>query len=269
MENSSLKKNYKNLLVSVIENTDGFNICKIQLNRPEALNALNNELMSELLEVLQNADKDISIGCNVITGSEKAFAAGADIKEMADASAIEMLVRDQFVTWDRIGKVKKPIIAAVSGYALGGGCELALMCDIIVASENAQFGQPEVNLAVIPGGGGTQRLTKIIGKNKTMEMILTGRRFSASEMKDAGLVNKITPNESYLEEAIKMAIDIACKPNIAVQIAKETVLKAYETSFENGLQFERKNFYLLFASEDKAEGMKAFIEKRKPIWKGK
>jgi enoyl-CoA hydratase len=225
--------------------------------------------MSELLEVLQNSDKDNSIGCNVITGSEKAFAAGADIKEMADASAIEMLVRDQFVTWDRIGKIKKPIIAAVSGYALGGGCELALMCDIIIAADNAQFGQPEVNLAVIPGGGGTQRLTKIIGKNKTMEMILTGRRFSAAEMKVAGLVNKITPDESYLEEAIKMAIDIANKPNIAVQIAKETVLKAYETSFENGLQFERKNFYLLFASEDKAEGMKAFIEKRKPIWKGK
>jgi len=269
MEKSFLNTDYKNLLVSVIENPDGLNICKIQLNRPEALNALNNELMSELLSVLQSADNDKFVGCSIITGSEKAFAAGADIKEMADASAIEMLVRDQFVTWDRIGKIKKPIIAAVCGYALGGGCELALMCDIIIAAENAQFGQPEINLAVIPGGGGTQRLTKIIGKNKTMEMILTGKRFTAAEMKDAGLVNKVTSNESFLDEAIAMAKDIANKPNIAVQIAKETVLKAYETSFENGLQFERKNFYLLFASEDKAEGMKAFIEKRKPNWKGK
>jgi len=269
MGHSFLTKEYKNLLVSVIENPDGLNICKIQLNRPEVLNALNNELMSELLAVLKSVDKDETTGCSVITGNEKAFAAGADIKEMAEASAIEMYIRDQFDTWDRIGKTKKPIIAAISGYALGGGCELALMCDIIIASENAQFGQPEINLAVIPGGGGTQRLTRIIGKNKTMEMILTGKRFSAQEMLDAGLVNKIIPGGTYLDEAINIAKEIANKPNIAVQLAKETVLKAYETSFENGLLFERKNFYLLFASEDKFEGMKAFIEKRKPNWKGK
>ena len=269
MENSFLKKEYKYLLVSVIENQDGLNVCKILLNRPEVRNALNNALMSELLIVLRSADKDETIGCTIITGDEKAFAAGADIKEMADASAIDMYIRDQFETWDRISKTKKPIIAAINGYALGGGCELALMCDIIIASENAQFGQPEINLAIIPGGGGTQRLTRIIGKNKTMEMILTGRRFTAKEMFDAGLVNKIVPDESCLDEAIMMAKDIANKPNIAVQLAKETILKAYETSFENGLQFERKNFYLLFASEDKFEGMKAFIEKRKPKWKGK
>ncbi len=269
MEISFQKKEYKYLLVSVLENPDGLNVCKIQLNRPEVRNALNNALMSELLLVLRSADKDETIGCTIITGDEKAFAAGADIKEMADASAIDMYIRDQFETWDRISKTKKPIIAAINGYALGGGCELALMCDIIIASENAQFGQPEINLAVIPGGGGTQRLARIIGKNKTMEMILTGRRFTAKEMFDAGLVNKIVPDESCLDEAIMIAKDIANKPNIAVQLAKETILKAYETSFENGLQFERKNFYLLFASEDKFEGMKAFIEKRKPKWKGK
>lgn len=269
MDKSFLTESYNNLLLSLIENPGGLKVCQVQLNRPQALNALNNELMSELLTVLQAIDKDDTIGCTVLTGSEKAFAAGADIKEMANASAIEMLIRDQFEKWDRIGKIKKPVIAAISGFALGGGCELALMCDIIIASESAQFGQPEINLAVIPGAGGTQRLTRIIGKNKTMEMILTGKRFSAKEMLDAGLVNKVVPNEEYLNTAISMAKDIASKPAIAVQLAKEAILKAYETSFENGLQFERKNFYLLFASDDKFEGMQAFIEKRKPNWKGK
>jgi enoyl-CoA hydratase len=269
MEKSFINQTFNNLIVSIIDNKEGLKVCQIQLNRPQVLNALNNELMGELLSVLQAVDRDKDFGCSIITGNEKEFAAGADIKEMAEASAIEMLIRDQFEKWDRIGKIKKPLIAAVSGFALGGGCELALMCDIIIASESAQFGQPEINLAIIPGAGGTQRLTRIIGKNKTMEMILTGRRFSAKEMFEAGLVNKIVPNEEYLNEAIKLAKDIASKPNIAVQLAKETILKAYETSFENGLQFERKNFYLLFASDDKLEGMKAFIEKRKPKWKGK
>ena len=269
MEKSFINASYNNLIITVIDNPDGLKVCQIQLNRPQALNALNNELMSELLSVLQAVDNNPGFGCSVITGSEKAFAAGADIKEMAEATAIEMYLRDQFDKWDKIGKSKKPIIAAVCGFALGGGCELSLMCDIIIAAENAQFGQPEINLGVIPGAGGTQRLTRIIGKNKAMEMVLTGRRFSAKEMLDAGLVNKMVPNEEYLNEAVKIAKEIASKPTVAVQLGKEAVLKAYETDFENGLQFERKNFYLLFASDDKFEGMKAFIEKRKPNWKGK
>lgn len=263
------KTDYKNIIVSKIANSKGLEVGKIQINRPEVLNALNIELMGELLTALRDLDKDPGVGCIVITGNEKAFAAGADIKEMASASSIEMYIRDQFATWDNIRKIKKPIIAAVSGFALGGGCELSMTCDMIVAAEGAKFGQPEIKLGVIPGAGGTQRLTRAIGKAKAMEMILTGRMYSAKDLCDAGLINRVTPDGLYLEEAIGMAKEIASMPSIAVQIAKESVLKSFDTTIEGGLDFERKCFYLLFASEDKMEGMNAFMEKRPASWKGK
>jgi enoyl-CoA hydratase len=244
-------------------------ILTIRLNRPDAMNALNITLMKELVEALEAADRDESVRAIVLTGNDRAFAAGADIKEMADASAMEMLVRDQFARWDRIRKIHTPLIAAVSGFALGGGCELAMMCDLIVASESARFGQPEVNIGVMPGAGGTQRLTRAIGKARAMEMVLTGRMLSGGEAFDAGLVTRVVPVEACLGEARALARDIASKPPIAVRLAKEAVLKSFDTTIEGGLEFERKNFYLLFASEDQAEGMKAFVEKRKPDWKGR
>jgi enoyl-CoA hydratase len=250
----------------VVRKDEGYAV--IQLNRPEALNALNIELMGELAEALETLDRDADVRCIVLTGNEKAFAAGADIKEMADATAIEMLIRDQFARWDRIRRIKKPLIAAVSGFALGGGCELAMSCDIIIASETAKFGQPEVNIGVMPGAGGTQRLTRAVGKYKSMEMVLTGRMITAEEAKEYGLVNKVVPVEYYLQEAKDLAQEVASKPPIAVRLAKEAVLKSFDTTIEGGLEFERKNFYLLFASEDQKEGMKAFVEKRKPRWKG-
>lgn len=246
---------------------DGYAIA--QLNRPEVLNALNIQLMTELVDTLESLDKDSDIRCIILTGNEKAFAAGADIKEMADASAIEMLTRDQFARWDKIRKLKKPIIAAVSGFALGGGCELMMSCDMVIASETAKFGQPEINIGVMPGAGGTQRLTRAVGKVKSMEMVLTGRMISADEALRWGLINKVVPLEYYLEEAKSWAKEIAAKPPVAVKLAKEAVLKSFDTTIDGGLEFERKNFYLLFASEDQKEGMKAFAEKRKPEWKGK
>jgi enoyl-CoA hydratase len=241
----------------------------IQFNRPDVLNALNMKLMEELVDALESLDKDVEVRAIIVTGNEKAFAAGADIKEMADASAVEMLIRDQFARWDRIRKIKKPIIAAVSGFALGGGCEVAMTCDMIIASETAKFGQPEINIGVIPGAGGTQRLTRAVGKVKAMEMVLTGKMISADEALRWGLVNKVVPVEMYLEEAKSLAKEIASKPPVAVRLAKEAVLKSFDTTIEGGLEFERKNFYLLFASEDQKEGMKAFTEKRNPEWKGK
>jgi enoyl-CoA hydratase len=241
----------------------------IQINRPEVLNALNIELMKELVQALESLDANDAVRCIILTGNEKAFAAGADIKEMADASAMEMLLRDQFARWDRIRKIKKPIIAAVSGFALGGGCELAMTCDMIIASETARFGQPEINIGVIPGAGGTQRLTRAVGKVKAMEMVMTGRMITAEEALRWGLVNAVVPVERFLEEAKTWAREIAGKPPVAVKLAKESVLKAFDTTIEGGLEFERKNFYLLFASEDQKEGMKAFVEKRKPEWKNR
>ncbi|HRE40147.1 MAG TPA: enoyl-CoA hydratase-related protein [Ignavibacteria bacterium] len=264
-----LNSEYKNIIVKEVDNGNALKTGLIQLNRPDALNALNIELMKEVVDTLELFDKDPEVGCMVITGNEKAFAAGADIKEMADASTIEMLLRDQFARWDRIRKIKKPIIAAVSGFALGGGCELAMSCDMIVASDSAQFGQPEIKLGVIPGAGGTQRLTKAIGKAKAMEMILTGKFYSASDMFNAGLVTKVVPKEVFLDEALELSAEICKMPTIAVQLGKESVLKSFDLTIESGLELERKNFYLLFASEDKFEGMKAFVEKRKANWKGK
>ncbi len=244
-------------------------IAVVQFNRPEVLNALNMALIAELVETLEGLDKDASIRCIVLTGNEKAFAAGADIKEMAAASAMDMLTRDQFARWDRIRKVKKPIIAAVSGFALGGGCELMMTCDMVIASETARIGQPEINIGVMPGAGGTQRLTRAVGKVKAMEMVLTGSMITADEALKWGLVNRVVPVEAYLDEAKSLAKEIASKPPVAVRLAKEAVLKSFDTTIEGGLEFERKNFYMLFASEDQKEGMKAFVEKRKADWKGK
>ncbi len=241
----------------------------VRFHRPEVLNALNMQVMKDLVEALETFDADNTIHCMILTGDEKAFAAGADIKEMADASSVEMLQRDQFARWDRIRRIKKPIIAAVSGFALGGGCELAMTCDLIVASESARFGQPEINIGVMPGAGGTQRLTRAIGKARAMEMVLTGAMISAGEALQAGLVNRVVPVERYLEEAKSLARIIASKPPIAVRLAKEAILKSFDTTIEGGLEFERKNFYLLFGTEDQKEGMKAFIDKRKPEWKNR
>jgi len=268
-EKTHLTSPHKNILVSEIDNSKALKVGLIQLNRPDVLNALNNDLMQEVVNTLEAFDKDVEIGCMVLTGNQKAFAAGADIKEMAEATSIEMLVRDQFARWDRIRKIKKPVIAAVSGFALGGGCELAMTCDMIIAAEGAKFGQPEINLGVIPGAGGTQRLTKAIGKARAMEMILTGRMYTAKDMYNAGLVTKVVDTDIYLDEAIEIAKEIATKPTIAVQLAKESILKSFDSTIESGLEFERKNFYLLFSTEDKFEGMKAFLEKRKAEWKGK
>jgi enoyl-CoA hydratase len=241
----------------------------IELYRPKELNALNPQLMQEVRDTLKRLDEDDQVRVIIITGNEQAFAAGADIKQMADKSSIDMLLLDQFSTWDQIRKTKKPIIAAVSGFALGGGCEFAMTCDMIIASETAKFGQPEIKLGTIPGAGGTQRLTKALGKAKAMEMILTGRFLSAEEALQYGLVIKVVPVEFYLHEAINLAKEIAQMSPVAVQLAKESVNRSFETLLDEGLMFERKNFYLTFASEDQKEGMKAFIEKRKPLFKGK
>ena len=241
----------------------------VQFNRPDVLNALNMKLMEELVGALEEHDKDDEVRCIIVTGNEKAFAAGADIKEMADATAVDMLIRDQFARWDRIRKIKKPLIAAVSGFALGGGCELMMTCDIVIASESARIGQPEINIGVIPGAGGTQRLTRAVGKVKAMEMVLTGRMITAQDALQWGLVNKVVPVEYFLEEAKTLAREIATKPPVAVRMAKEAVLKSFDTTIEAGLEFERKNFYMLFATDDQTEGMKAFMEKRTAEWKGR
>lgn len=241
----------------------------IGLNRPEALNALSPALMTALVEQLQAFDADPEVRVVIIHGSERAFAAGADIKEMAGATPVDILQRGYIEHWDRIRKVKKPLIAAVAGFCLGGGNELAMACDMIVAAENAQFGQPEINLGVIPGAGGTQRLTRAVGKALAMEMVLTGRFISAAEAHAAGLVNRVVPVEALLDEAKRLAREVAAKAPIAVRLGKEAVLKAFDTTLEVGLDHERRLFYLLFATEDKAEGMRAFIEKRRPEFKGR
>jgi enoyl-CoA hydratase len=257
---------YQHLLIAQEAHS---NVAVVALNRPQALNALNFELMTELTAAFKGFSKDDSVNAVVLTGNDKAFAAGADIKEMATATSAEMLTKGYLEMWDDLQAFKKPIVAAVSGYCLGGGAELAMVCDIIIASETAKFGQPEINIGVIPGAGGTQRLTRAVGKVKAMELILTGRPFSAQEALEMGLINKIFPIESYLEEAKKLATDIASKPPLAVRLAKEAVLRAASTNLNEDVEFERRLFALLFATDDMREGMNAFIEKRKPIWKGK
>jgi enoyl-CoA hydratase len=244
-------------------------IALIQLNRPKELNALNLQLMLELKKALQQLDDNDDVRCIIITGNEQAFAAGADIKQMESKNAIDLLKIDQFETWDQIRKTKKPIIAAVSGFALGGGCELVMTCDMVVASETAKFGQPEIKLGIMPGAGGTQRLTKAVGKALAMEMVLTGKFISAEEALSAGLINRVVPTELYLEEAVKLAKEITVQSPIAIRLAKESVLKAFDSGLQEGLYFERKNFYMCFASEDQKEGMNAFVEKRKPVFEGK
>lgn len=241
----------------------------VQLNRPKVLNALSKELMGEVMAALEVFDKADDVGCMVLTGNERAFAAGADIKRMAEATPTMMLT-DPFIDYfDRLERIGKPVIAAVSGYALGGGCELAMACDMIVASESARFGQPEINLGVIPGAGGTQRLTRTVGKALAMEIVLNGRFLTAVEAANHGLVNRVVPVELYLEEAVKLAAEIAGRAPVAVRVAKEAVNAAFETTLRAGLAYERRLFYMLFSTEDQKEGMSAFIEKRKAQWQGK
>lgn len=241
----------------------------VQINRPKALNALNRVLMGELMDALEAFDSDTGIGCIVITGNEKAFAAGADIKEMATATPAAMLDNPFIDYWDRLRKIGKPVVAAVSGFALGGGCELAMACDMIVASESAKFGQPEINLGIIPGAGGTQRMTYAVGKALAMEIVLNGRFLSAAEAQQHGLINRVVPTELYLEEAIKFAAEIAARAPVALRLAKEAVNAVFETPLQAGLAHERRLFYMLFSTADQKEGMDAFINKRPATWQGK
>ncbi|MFL7890785.1 MAG: enoyl-CoA hydratase-related protein [Anaerolineales bacterium] len=241
----------------------------IRLNRPKALNALNAELLSELNIALVEFDRDRGIGAIVITGNERAFAAGADIKEMAAASAVEMLQQDNISAFDQIMRITKPVIAAVSGWCLGGGNELAMSCDMIIASESAKFGQPEITIGVIPGAGGTQRLTRAVGKALAMEMVLNNRTLHAQEAMAYGLVNRVVPVESYLEETLRFAAEIAARAPLALRLGKEAVNRAFETPLSTGLAEERRAFYFLFASQDQKEGMQAFVEKRDADWQGK
>jgi len=240
----------------------------VRLNRPQALNALNKALVGELMAALNWFDRDPQIGAMLITGDERAFAAGADIKEMAEASAVDMLLRDQISLFDGIRQIAKPVIAAVSGWCLGGGNELAMSCDLIVASETARFGQPEINLGVIPGAGGTQRLTRAIGKTIAMEMVLNNRTLTAQEALRYGLINRVVPVERYFDEALQLAEEIAGRAPLAVRLGKEAVNHAFESFLSDGLADERRAFYFLFASKGQKEGMQAFIEKRKADWKG-
>lgn len=241
----------------------------ITLNRPEAMNALNPTILSELMNALEAFDADDSVGVMVVTGSERVFAAGADIKEMAEASEEQMRQSPFIDSFDRIRQIRKPIIAAVSGWALGGGCELAMSCDMIVASEKAKFGQPEITIGVIPGAGGTQRLTLAVGKAVAMEMVLNNRTLSATEALQFGLVNRVLPVESCLDEALSLAEEIAGRAPLAVRAGKEAVNKIFEGSLTEGLSREKELFYNLFSTADQKEGMKAFIEKRQANWQGK
>ena len=254
----------KNVLTETREN-----VIIATLNRPDALNALNDQLMDDLSLIVDEYEKNNDLKCLILTGSEKAFAAGADIKQMQPKSYMDVYKED-FITrnWERISRCRKPTIAAVSGYALGGGCELAMMmCDFMVASENAKFGQPEINLGVSPGAGGTQRLTRFIGKSKSMDMCLTGRMMDAAEAESIGLVSRVLPSENFIDEVTKIASEVAKKSLVATMMTKEMVNRAYETTLSEGVRFERRLFHSMFATKDKAEGMAAFVEKRKPNFK--
>lgn len=257
--------NYETIMIQIP--VDGVGI--IRMNRPQALNALNSQITDEIFTAMEIFDRDPAIGCIVLTGSDRVFAAGADIKQMLDTTAVTMMSGGDFTDWSRMTRIGKPIIAAVSGFALGGGCEIAMMCDMIIASETAQFGQPEINLGILPGAGGTQRLTRAVGKAIAMEMCLTDRRLSADEAKHYGLVNAVYPVEVYLNEAIKLAQKVASLSQVAIRLTKDAVNKAFELSLQEGLNYEKRNFYLLFGTEDRTEGMGAFVDKRRPHWKHK
>ncbi len=250
---------YNNIIV---ETRDAVGL--IRLNRPEALNALNSALIDELNQALEAFEHNDAIGCIVLTGSEKAFAAGADIKEMQSKSYMDTYMGDFIGKWERITTVRKPVIAAVAGFALGGGCEMAMMCDFILAADTAKFGQPEINLGVMPGAGGTQRLTRFVGKSKAMEMCLTGRMMDAEEAERAGLVSRVVPADQLIDEAIKVAGVIAAKSRPIAMMTKESVNRSYETTLAEGVRFERRLFHAMFATNDQKEGMSAFADKRKP-----
>ena len=254
---------------TLITDVDG-GVAVITLNRPDAMNAFNNQLMDELTQALDTFEEDPEIGCIVITGSKKAFAAGADIKEMREQTYMDAYYSD-FITrnWERTSRCRKPVVAAVAGYALGGGCELAMMCDFILAGDNAKFGQPEITIGVSPGAGGTQRMTRFIGKSKSMEMCLTGRMMDAEEAERCGLVSRIVPVDDLLEEAKSVAKKIAAMPRATAMLTKEMVNAAYETPLSHGVMFERRLFHSLFATEDQSEGMEAFVEKRTPHFKNR
>jgi enoyl-CoA hydratase len=239
----------------------------VRLNRPQALNALNGQLTGEVFVALEAFDADENIRCMVLTGSDKAFAAGADIKQMENMSSVQMFAGADFTDWARMTRLRKPLIAAVSGWALGGGCEMAMICDMIVASETAKFGQPEIGIGIMPGAGGTQRLTRAVGKALAMEICLTDRRLTAQEALHYGLVNAVHPVETYQAEAIKLAEKVAAMPGVAAKMVKDAVNKSFELSLAESLSYEKRNFYLLFGTEDKTEGLNAFVEKRKPEWK--
>jgi enoyl-CoA hydratase len=241
----------------------------VTLNRPRQLNALAGPVMIELVDALEQHDADPAIRAIVVTGGTAVFAAGADIREMADATAVDMLQRNTIGLWDRAKRVTKPLIAAVAGYALGGGCELAMLCDVIVAAENARFGQPEINIGLIPGAGGTQRLTRSVGKYVASDMVLTGRMLGAEEAFQRGLVARVVPQELVVDAAVKLGKEIATKAPISVRLAREAITRAFEGRVDDGIEFERKLFYLLFATQDAHEGMHAFNEKRQPTYEGR
>jgi enoyl-CoA hydratase/carnithine racemase len=253
----------------LVESSRDGHVALLRLNRPEARNALAPEMMEEIAAELERLDPDPGVRCVVIAGSEKVFAAGADIKAMAERSFEEALRHPAAAFWRRVAAIKTPLIAAVSGYALGGGCELALACDMIVAAEGAVFGQPEIQLGIIPGGGGTQRIGRVIGKQRAMELVLTGRRFDAREALELGLVNRVVDDGRWLEEAMELADTVAERPPIAVRLAKQAVLAAEETGLSAGLESERRLYELAMATEDRVEGMRAFIEKREPKFEGR
>ncbi|UAL45595.1 enoyl-CoA hydratase/isomerase family protein [Sutcliffiella horikoshii] len=258
-----MSKTYEYIEVS-IESSIGI----VKLNRPKVLNAINRPMVSEIVTVLEEFDRNDEVKAMVLAGNGRAFAAGADIDEMAEATAIELELLNQFTEWDRLAWVKKPIIGAVQGFALGGGFELALCCDILFAAQDAEFGFPEISLGVMPGAGGTQRLTKLMGKSKAMEWLLTGDRMSAKEALHYGVINRVIPKELLMEETMNFAKKIAKQPPLSLRLIKESVHKAVDYSVYEGMQYERKNFYLLFASNDQKEGMRAFKEKRKPKFEG-
>jgi enoyl-CoA hydratase len=252
----------------ILTSTDG-HVGIVKLNRPDKLNALSLELMKQLVATLEAFDQDDNIYVILLAGSERAFAAGADINDMVEATPVTQLKGNQFARWERIGKVSKPIVAAVSGFALGGGCELAMSCDLIIASETAQFGQPEINIGIMPGAGGTQRLIRAVGKATAMDVILTGRFLTAQEALAFGLVSRVVPKEHFYTEALRVAHEMCKKPPLALRMAKEAVRKAHELGLTQGLEYERRLFYLLFATEDQKEGMRAFVAKRPPQFQGK